>query len=654
MAVVGVLAHVDAGKTTFSEQILYHAGVLRQPGRVDHQNTFLDTEVMEKERGITIFSGQAFFSLGHAVCCWLDTPGHVDFSEEMEHSLSVMDYAVLIVSCPDGIQSHTETLWSLLRHWKVPVILFLNKCDRDDGDPDRIIQDMKKQLSADVLDCRSLQAGCISSGCMEDLCALDEQLMNAYLEGNADEEMMWTTLADSLARREVFPVLAGSALTGDGIDSFLNCMKRLIREKPSDGARFMAQCYQVRHDNGQKICFIRILSGTLQVRDTVRIGESNVKIPEIRMYQGEKYSVVSSAGAGTLAALPIREMRIGDVIGQTDRPSYQVSPMMVSTVEYDQSRISPHLMMQALRVLEEENPSIQVENNEKGIHLHIMGPMQMDILRDQMLRRFGYSITFGPLRVLYHETIASPVVGIGHYEPLRHYAEVHLRLVPLPRGSGIRFRSWCSVDNLSLNWQRLIRTHVMEKSHRGVLTGSPLTDVSVELLCGKDHLKHTEGGDFRQATYRAIRNALMQADSVLLEPVCRFEIRVPSAMLGSVSAELMAMHAVLKAPEAGDRSSVIRGCAFYSLFAPWQARFMMMTHGKGSMVVSSDHEENCHNQKEIVEMMGYRPLSDPEDTPDSVFCRHGAGYNVPWEHVREHAHLETPEVLPDAAETKLD
>ncbi len=646
---IGILAHVDAGKTTFSESVLYLTGAIRKKGRVDHQDTFLDNDPLEMARGITIFSGQAHFTAQNDDVYWLDTPGHADFSSEMARSVSVMDYAVLLISASDGVQSHTEKVWQILLEQHVPVFVFINKCDRNDVDPDAVIKEMKQRLSEDILDLRHFRERLTDDAALtEQLAGYDETLMEHYFRGDTDEALWDSSLTSLIRSRSVFPVMCGSALTGEGVEGFLHFVLRHTPTNYSPAGELRALCYRVRHeDGGKRFCFLKLLSGTLTVK--APIGNLQEKVNEIRIYSGLKYQRVNEAHAGDLIAVPLTQMRIGDTIGDASPMRSPFRAMTSAALLYDQ--VPASRMLEIMRMLEDEDPCLGVRNDGDAISVQVIGPMQLEILAQQILDRFGISVSFGPPRILYHETVSAPVIGIGHYEPLRHYAEVHLRLSPAPRGSGIHFRSYAHVDDLSLNWQRLIATHVYEKEHKGVLTGSPLTDVYIDLLCGRDHLKHTEGGDFRQATYRAIRNALMYADSVLLEPVCRFEIRIPSDQWGTLAGELSRLQADCEPVEYMQSACRVRGTAVYARFLPFQDVFPRLTHGLGTLQVFLDHEVSCHNTQEVIQQKHYNPLAD--DTPDSVFCSHGAGFTVAWDHVRDFAHLETPasDVL---KETKLD
>lgn len=636
---IGILAHVDAGKTTLSEQVLYQASAIRTLGRVDHQDAFLDAHPLERERGITIFSGQACFDLNGDTIYWLDTPGHVDFSTEMERALSIMDYAVLVVSCAEGVQSHTETVWRLLESYRVPVFLFLNKIDRTGADQDAVIAQMRRRLSRDVIDLRSLQHnGSMDETLQEAVAERDESLLEQLFSSGYDAERWHDALIRQIAQRQCFPVMSGAALSGEGVASFLAQLAALTPTvyHQHESEPLTARCYRVRYEaNGARLCFLKLLTGTLRVKDIL---PDDRQVNELRIYHGGKYRASDMAMAGDIVAVPgLEGTRPGDSIGLDLPNAFRTEPMMAADLIWDSKAVPAFRMMEMMRMLEAEEPSLAVTEQQGNITLHMMGRIQLEVLQQQLRDRFDCEVAFGPSRVLYKETIAAPVIGIGHYEPLRHYAEVHLRLVPGNEGSGIQFRSLCHVDTLALNWQRLIATHVHEKQHKGVLIGAPLTDVTIELLTGRAHLKHTEGGDFRQSTYRAIRNALMYAQNILLEPLCCFSLRAPRDLYGSLTGALSRIQANIEPPEYDDEDVILSGEARYAAFSAWQEEFMAATRGRGSLRVWMSRYAPCRDQDAVVAAAGYNPLAD--DTPDSVFCSHGAGYTVPWDEVRAHAHL---------------
>lgn len=640
---IGILAHVDAGKTTFSERVLYHTQAIRKLGRVDHQDAFLDSHALEKQRGITIFSGLAHFELDGDTYYWLDPPGHVDFSTEMERAVSVMDYAVLVISCAEGVQSHTETVWQLLKDYHVPVLIFLNKLDRAGADPERVIQQMCKRLSPDMIDLRAFQyQSRFSEAEIEAIAERDEALMDHLFDSGFEHGLWVDSLGRQIAERQVFPIFAGVALDGTGIAEFLRVLTEFSNTNYDNDESVSARCYQVRHDaQGQRLCFLKLLSGSLRVKDELPGGQ---KVNEVRIYHGEKFHTVDLACAGDIVAIPgLDGIHPGDMIGSDERSVFHTEPMMAADVLWDEKVIPAFKIMHSLRILEDEDPTLTVTEQQGHISVHVMGRIQLEVLKEQIFSRFGYSVDFGPTHVLYKETIASPSIGVGHYEPLRHYAECHVRLVPTAPGSGVTFRSRCHVDTLALNWQRLIAGHVSEKQHKGVLTGAPLTDVCVELLTGRAHLKHTEGGDFRQATYRAIRNALMFAKSVLLEPIAGFSLRAPADLYGALAGALTRMQAEVEPPEFEDDCVILKGEAPYAVFSPWQADFLSLTHGRGALRVWMSRYAPTRDQDVIVASCGYNPLAD--DTPDSVFCSHGAGFTVPWDQAPGYMHMSHEEFL---------
>ena len=635
---IGILAHVDAGKTTFSEQVLFRMGALRSLGRVDHQDAFLDAHPIEKRRGITIFSDQAVFQAGEDTYYWLDTPGHVDFSPEMERAIDAMDYALVVVSCVEGVQSHTETVWRLLKKHQVPTFLFLNKIDRAGADPAAVVEQIRARLSPEAVCCDGLTPNCMPDTLMESIAERDEAALDQLLQGNTDPAFYQNILIQEIRSRALFPVFSGAALSGAGVDAFLKMLLLLTRTEYAarESASFSAKVYKIRHEKqGGRVCFFKVLSGSVQVRDEV----CGQKITELRQYQGMKYQLTPRCSAGDLCAVPgLNGVKIGDILGANAarRDHSESEPMLQSTVTFDPP-VRSDQVLRALRELEEEDPTLCVENDSSGLSIRVMGEIQLDVLTELLQERYGLNVHFGNRRVIFLETIAEPAIGIGHYEPLRHYAEVHLRLVPGPRGSGIRFESKCHVDILGLNWQRLIETHVFEKQHRGVLTGGPLTDVTVQLLTGRAHLKHTEGGDFREATYRAIRNALMNAKSVLLEPVCAFTLRAPAELYGRLAGDMTRLRADCEPPVYACDMVEISGQATFREISEYARNLPAQTHGRGALTYRLDHYTPARDADALVAESGYNPLAD--DTPDSVFCARGAGFVVHWQDVPAYAHL---------------
>lgn len=640
---IGILAHVDAGKTSFSEQLLFQSGAIRSAGRVDHRDAFLDLHPIERERGITVFSDQALFDLGENRYYWLDTPGHTDFSSEMERVLPVLDYAVLVISCVEGVESHSETIWHLLESYGVPVLIFINKMDRPEADFDRCLADLRALLSKEIVDLRGFDGKSMDQAAIEALAERDEALLDRLMADDYDFEAWRRGLVSALQQRRIFPVFAGSALQGRGIAEFLRAMDASTDteyEAHADEA-FAAQVYKIRHDaQGGRMVDFKILRGTLRVKDEIQTPAGICKINDLKLRHGGKTIAVQQAQAGDLVcASGLSGVAAGDGIGALSkhRSTLKTEPMLEVSVLADPA-LPQNKLLACLRILEEEDPALHVQHHPRNdeITVRVMGGIQTEILARLMQERFDIAISFGPARILYMETIAAPTVGVGHYEPLKHYAEVCLRLVPTARGSGITFESKCHVDQLAQNWQRLIETHIFEKIHAGVLTGAPLTDVRVELLNGRAHLKHTEGGDFRQATYRALRNGLMYAQSVLLEPVCRFRLRIPETDFGRVMGDLNRMQADCDAPVSVDEWVLVEGSCPYRLFAAYPERFHAASHGRGSLSIRMERYAPVEDQETLVQQAAYNPLED--DTPDSVFCSHGAGYVVPWNEVRGMAH----------------
>ena len=627
----GLLAHVDAGKTTLSEGLLYLSGAVRRLGRVDHRDAFLDTDAQERERGITIFSKQAELTWKDAAITLLDTPGHVDFSAEMERVLGVLDCAVLVISGADGIQSHTRTLWRLLERHAVPTFLFVNKMDLPGADKAALLAQLQEKLDGSCLD--------FSDGLepvQEDLASLDEGLMDQYLEGGRITEADAASLA---ARRLVFPCFFGSALKLEGVEALLNGLTQYTLS-PARAPEFAARVFKIARDGADRLTYVKVTGGALKVRTL--LGEE--KVNQIRVYSGRKYQTVDEAPAGTVCALTgPAKTRPGDVFG-AEPPA--AGPELEPVLNY-QVILPPgcdvHAMLRSLRQLEEEDPQLRVVWNEAlgEIHLQLMGEIQLEVLTRLIQERFGVEVSFGTGSIVYRETIADTVEGVGHFEPLRHYAEVHLLLEPGPRGSGLRVAPACPTDQLDLNWQRLIFTHLMEKRHRGVLTGAPITDMKITLVAGRAHVKHTEGGDFRQATYRAVRQGLMQADSVLLEPHYDFTLELPPDCVGRAMNDIQSMGGSVEGPEQEGELALLTGHAPVAGLRDYWREVAAYTRGRGRLSCSLRGYEPCADQEEIVAQTGYDPERDVENSPDSVFCSHGAGVNVKWYQVRDHMHVDS-------------
>ena len=631
----GLLAHVDAGKTTLSEGFLYLSGAVRRLGRVDHRDAFLDTDAQERERGITIFSKQAEFSYGDAAFTLLDTPGHVDFSAEMERTLQVLDCAVLVISGSDGIQSHTRTLWQLLARHQIPTFLFLNKMDLAGSDRDALLAQLQSKFDSGCLDFTGgLEA------LQEDLASCDEELMDRYLSGGAVEA---ADAASLIARRLVFPCFFGSALKLEGVEGLLDGLSR-YGMAPAYPADFAARVFKVARDGPDRLTYLKVTGGCLKVRTVLEGDGWQEKVNQIRIYSGSKYRAVDEAPAGTVCALTgLTRTRPGDVLG-AEPPALEpeLEPVLTYQVILP-PECDEHTFLRNLRQLEEEDPQLQVVWNEAlgEIHLQLMGEIQLEVLTRLIQDRFGVAVAFGAGNIVYRETIAGPVEGVGHFEPLRHYAEVHLLLEPGPRGSGLRLATACPTDQLDLNWQRLVFTHLMEKRHRGVLTGSPITDMKITLVAGRAHVKHTEGGDFRQATYRAVRQGLMQASSVLLEPHYDFQLELPPDCVGRAMNDLQTMGGSVEGPEQEGELSLLTGHAPVAGLRSYWREVTAYTRGRGRLSCALRGYEPCANQEEIVAQFAYDPERDVENPPDSVFCSHGAGVIVKWDKVREHMHVDS-------------
>ena len=645
---LGVLAHVDAGKTTLSEQLLYLGGALRSRGRVDHGDAFLDAEPVERERGITVFSGQAEFSYGGTRWFLLDTPGHTDFAPEMERALQVLDYAVLVVSCAEGVQAHTETLWRLLAHYRLPAFLFLNKTDRPGASVERTLKELRKKCSPAVLPMDGF-AGQVEEPLAEELAALDDALLEQYLEGGVPQEEWQPALRRLVRQRKLFPCFSGSALQSLGVEEFLRAMDWLTETgyEEKEKEPFSAVAYKVRRADA-RLTYLKVTAGTLACReeaDTLAADGSVQKEKVTALYrcQGEKRIPVQQVRAGELCcAAGFSALRPGEGLGaRRFRTGWELAPMLLSRVQWAGPQ-DPRPVLAAFRTLEEEEPALSVEWNEalQELRVHVMGEVQLEILQEILRERFQLEVTFGECRVMYQETIRNTVHACGHFEPLRHYAEVHFLLSPGPRGSGITFESLCPLDVLDKNWQNLIRTHVFERPIAGVLTGAPVTDLHVALLTGRAHLKHTEGGDFREAVYRALRQGLMQADCLLLEPWCAFRISVPQEYAGRVLADVQRLCGTAEPPLQEGGAAVVTGRAPAAAFFPYQKELTAFTRGRGALSLRFDGCEPCHNEAEVLAASPYRPEADTENPAGSVFCSHGAGYFVPWQEAASHMHCD--------------
>lgn len=650
---LGILAHVDAGKTTLSEALLFTAGAIRKAGRVDKKDAFLDNYELERERGITIFSKQAVFSYEDLRITLLDTPGHVDFSTEMERTLQVLDAAVLLISAADGVQSHTRTLWKLLESYQVPVFLFVNKMDQPGADQEKILAGIQNQLSGNCVDFTPLvgAAATESKGAaleadmqeaMEAVAICDEELLNSFL---TDGRISQGQLREKIAERKVFPCLFGSALRLQGIEALLSAIAAYAPEKTYPEA-FGARVFKVTRDSqGSRLTHMKITGGTLKAKMELTCAEDKTeKVNQIRVYSGERFEAVNEAVAGSVCAVT---GLLGTMAGQgLGMEKNLESPFLTPVLSYClllPEGTDPMAVMPKLKELEEEDPALSFtwEEELKEIHVHVMGEVQMEVLKVLIRERFGLEIAFGKGQIVYKETIADTVEGVGHFEPLRHYAEVHLLLEPGEPGSGLQFEADCSEDILARNWQRLILTHLEEKQHRGVLTGSVITDMKITLVSGRAHQKHTEGGDFRKATYRAVRQGLMEAMSVLLEPYYEFRLEIPEEMTGRAMTDMEKLFADFTLAERAEGRCVLTGCAPVETMRDYQKEVYAYTRGQGSLTVRLKGYMPCHNADEVIEERHYDPEADLRNPAGSVFCSHGAGFVVPWNQVKEYMHVES-------------
>lgn len=646
--VVGILAHVDAGKTTLSEGMLYTSGAIRTMGRVDNRDAFLDTYALERERGITIFSKQAVFPLGTTQVTLLDTPGHVDFSPEMERTLQVLDYAILVISGADGVQGHTRTLWNLLRRYEIPTFVFVNKMDQKGTDAEVLLQELKNVL----------EEGCVDFSTKRDVHFYEEA---AVCSEDALEEFLETgrlkkeTLQELFLERQLFPCFFGSALRLEGVKEFLEQMQELIKV-PEYPDTFAAKVFKIARDEaGNRLTYLKITGGSLKVKAVIE----GQKVNQIRIYSGEKYEAFNEAKAGSICAVTgLSDTYPGEGLGAEQGTYLPVLEPVLNYQVIPTEGDDPILLLPKLRELEEEEPQLHIvwEEALQEIHVQLMGEVQLEVLKTLIYERFGAEVEFGQGNILYKETIQNTVEGVGHFEPLRHYAEVHLLLEPGEPGSGVQCMSVCSEDLLDRNWQRLILTHLMETEHRGVLTGAPITDIRITLVSGKAHLKHTEGGDFRQAVYRAVRQGLKQADSVLLEPYYEYRLELPSENVGRAMTDIERMHGTFGLPQTEADRTILTGMAPVSTMRDYQKEVHAYTRGNGTLQCTLKGYAPCHNTEEVLAATGYDSERDTLHPTGSVFCAHGAGFLVPWYEVKEYMHLpsimqEKPSDSPEEKQT---
>lgn len=629
--VVGILAHVDSGKTTLSEAMLYTAGKIRKLGRVDHKDAYLDTDAQERERGITIFSKQAVFTYDGMEITLLDTPGHVDFSAEMERTLQVLDYAILVINGMDGVQSHTDTLWKLLKRYEIPTFIFVNKMDMEGTDKDAVFQNIRKKLDGDCVD--------FSSGDRDEQIAMaDERLLDTYLDSGMVEV---EDIIEAILDRKIFPCFWGSALKLSGVQELLDAMNTYM-VMPAYNAEFGGRIFKISRDaKGERLTYMKVTGGSLKCRE--QIEGTKGKVNQIRIYSGARYETVEEASAGTVCAVTgLGETSAGQGVGcEQENVFAGLEPVLSYKVSYPEDKDAV-VVLRDIRQLEEEEPELHVEfAQETGeIFVKVMGQVQLQVLTQIVKDRFGYLISFGMGRIIYKETLAEPVMGVGHFEPLRHYAEVHLLMEPLEPGSGMQFDTICSEDVLDKNWQRLILTHLEEKEYRGVLTGAPITDMKITVTAGRAHQKHTEGGDFRQATYRAVRQGLMMGECRLLEPVYAFRLEIPTEMTGRAMNDITRMHGRFAQPEIEGEMSILTGTAPVATMQEYQQDVTAYTRGQGKLSCTLQGYEPCHNEDEVLAASTYDPELDLANPASSVFCAHGAGYIVDWYDVYDMMHVK--------------
>ena len=658
--VIGILAHVDAGKTTLSEELLYLCGEIRKIGRVDHGDAFLDTYELEKERGITIFSKQALLKTENMEVTLLDTPGHVDFSAEMERTLQVLDYAILVINGMDGVQSHTMTLWRLLERYQIPTFLFVNKMDQQGTDHDALLNDLKQHLHENCVDFGRTQDTDygmyeLTPEQLENIAVCEEDILETYLETGIVEDR---DIARLIIQRKIFPCYFGSALKEKGVKDFWNGVQKYTAE-PKRPTEFGAKVFKIaRDEQGNRLTYMKITGGSLKVKTLLSSNSNGQSLPgrkaeeaaweekadQIRLYSGAKYELTPEAEAGTVCAVTgLTRTYPGEGLGIEQESELPILEPVLNYQIILPDDCDPHQMLQKLRQLEEEEPQLHIlwDSQFSEIHAQLMGEVQIEILKKLIWDRFHVAVEFGAGSIVYKETVAEPVEGVGHFEPLRHYAEVHLLIEPGEPGSGCQFFTACSEDVLARNWQRLILTHLEEKEHIGVLTGSPLTDVQITILTGRAHAKHTEGGDFRQATYRAVRQGLRKARNILLEPYYEFRLEVPAEMIGRAMADVQKMQGTFDAPEVEGETAILKGTAAVAQMRDYQKEVVSYTHGTGKLFCSLKGYAPCKNQDEVVQNIGYDPEADLENPTGSVFCAHGAGFVVPWDQVEAYMHLQS-------------
>lgn len=645
---IGILAHVDAGKTTFSEQLLYYTKSIKSRGRVDHRDAFLDSHQIERQRGITVFADQGRFACGESVYYLIDTPGHMDFSPETERAIQAMDYAIILVSAVEGIEGQTETVWELLKKHDIPCFFFINKTDRIGADAVRVAEELRREFGAELcaLPGHLADDGGMSDALVDFIAERDESLLEYYLEHGYAPDRWMKVMRTLIQKRRIFPYAYGSALQGSGIEEFLRMLERLTVTDYTREGPFAGRVYRIRHDEqGTRVTFIKALNGTLKVRDTLEYGDAQnpvtEKVTQIRLYNGSEYKTVDQVEAGELFAVTgLSRTQVGDGAGALrEKAKYETAPALRSKVIFE-PKVHVKEALAYFNLLNAEDPSLNVvwEDKLQQIHIHVMGRIQLEVLEQLVYERFKLKVAFDQPEILYKETIDNEVIGCGHFEPLGHYAEVHLRLQPGERNSGIIFDNACHADDLSVGHQNLIRHHLFERDHHGLLTGSPLTDIKITLLTGRAHNKHTSGGDFREAAFRALRQGLEKADNLLLEPYYHFKIKVDTDHIGRVISDISQANGRFEAPVAEGDLTVLTGTVPVATFMDYGSQLASFTQGKGKLSLTLAGYDRCHNEREVMERIGYDKDADPEYTSSSIFCAKGQGYTVAWDEAEAKMH----------------
>ncbi|MFE8702810.1 GTP-binding protein [Cytobacillus sp. FJAT-54145] len=644
---IGLLAHVDAGKTTFAEQLLYHTKSIKQRGRVDHRDAFLDSHEIEKQRGITVFADQATLNYKDSQYFLIDTPGHVDFSPEMERAIQVMDYAIIIISGVEGLEGHTETVWQLLRKHKVPTFFFINKMDRVGADKDRVIEDIKSNLTENVCDLSdSFFKGKMEAGLIEFLAERNERLLDEFLENGYDDSLWLDHFRKMIRNGEIFPCASGSALQDTGVLEFLENIEQLTYTEYKENQVFSGRVYKIRHeDNGSRVTFMKVLSGSLKVREEISYGrepnEIVEKITQIRVYSGNKFKPVDQAQAGEIVAVTgLSGAHVGEGLGALkEKATYELVPTLKSRINFEPSTNMKEAIHN-FKLLGSEDPSLNVtwEEGLQQLHISVMGTIQLEVLEQLVKERFGYKVSFEDPEIIYKETVEDQVIGFGHFEPLGHYAEVHLKIEPAERNSGVTFENKCHADDLLVGHQNLVQQHLFEREHHGLLTGSALTDVKITLLTGRAHNKHTSGGDFREATFRSLRQGLEKAKNIVLEPYYQYRIKVEIDQMGRVLSDVQTAHGSFDTPVTDGNKAIITGKVPVATFMNYSTELASFTHGKGVINLLFAGYDRCHNEQAVIDRINYKKDADSEYTSSSIFCSKGQGYSVSWDEAEKLMH----------------